>query len=367
MKTISGIARPKTLHFYPTSYFLSSVRFLTRSLLSLLRRKSELPTTILKHHSHPVNASREMSTVPPDTPRRISQVPLLIVIVVLLCIAEFNIPGGLTPRRVKQQIIAKRVAEQLDIIDENDPNHVIGGPLPIEKIHREAIVHRGVWIFALDSHLRLLLSWRAPSMKTCPMTWSPLGEHAITNETLEETAKRGLSEEARFIARPRVYPVGVPFMYEYTYSKDTPEQRIDRQWTQAYVILPRGDALDFRTLDDKEAQAQQSDGENLRYQGMSIAELVRHAVQKPEYFCNTVHARWMLQVIPLVVRTIKSRDKRLFRMHLRDEWADLVQAHAPVCCDATEHEKPIEEVKIPMCGLPCQPSTIDSSDADTHG
>lgn len=297
--------------------------------------------------------------------KRISQGALLIVTVVLLCIAEFLIPGGLTPRRVKEQILAKRVAEQLDVISAADPNVVMDGPFPIEKIHRKALVHRGVWMFALDSHLRLLLTWRAPSQKTCPMTWAPVGEHAITNETFEEAARRGIFEEARFIARPRIHPVGAPFFFHHVYRNGTAEERTDNQWTQAYVVLPRGDALDFRTLDDRDAQIGTDSVENTRYQGMSLPDVVKHAVQRPEYFCHSTQVKWMLQVIPLVIRVLKSRDKRLFRGHLRDDWANLVASGSPVCCKSSEHPKLVEDVDVASCGVPCEGHNTDSSDVDS--
>lgn len=295
---------------------------------------------------------------------RLSQAPLFIVTLILLLIAEFAIPGGMTPRRVKQQILAKRVAEQLDLISPTDPNLVLaGGPLPIDTIHRRGLVHRGVWIFALDSHLRLLLAWRAPAMKTCPMTWSTLGEHAITNETFLETTTRGLAEEARFIARPRVYSIGAPFLYHSVYQNGTDDERTDNQWTQAYVVLPRGDALDFRTLDDRDAEAEQAAGENSRYQGMPLPDVVHHAVDRPSYFCKSELSKGILSVIPLVVRVLKTNEKRLFRGYLRDDWATLVQSGFPVCCNATQHSAAVNTVNVSQCGVPCAEDTVDPSDA----
>lgn len=302
-------------------------------------------------------------------PPRIPQLALLFVTVVLLAIAELSIPGGLTPRRIKHRILSKRVAERLDLISPSDPNVIEpGGPLPIDTIHRTGRVHRGVWLFALDSHLRLLLAWRSPGSPACPLTWATLAEHAVTNESFDDAAYRGLAEEARFIARPRVHPVGTPFMYRHVQpAKHRPPRprREERQWTQAYVILPRGDAVDFRELDDHDALATQVDGELDRYQGMAIPDFVRHAVQRPSYFCHSDLARWMLSVIPLVVRVLKSHERRLFRGYLRDEWATLVASGSPVCCRASEHDIPIESVNMSVCGVPCEEGTIDPSDVAT--
>lgn len=297
------------------------------------------------------------SSIRSANPRRISQATLLIVTLILIAIAEFTIPGGLTPRRVKQQLLDKRVDEKLDIISDTDPDVVIdGGPLPIEAVHRKALVHRGSWMFALDSHLRLLLTWRAPEIKTCPMTWAPVGEHAVANETFEDAAKRGLTEEAGFIPRPRVYAIGKPFMYEYVYNEGTEDERTDKQWTQAYVVLPRGDALDFRTLADRDAQVGQQfgAGENVRYQGMSLVDVVRHAIQRPEYFCHKTQVTWMLKVLPLVVRVIQSKDQRLWRGYLRDEWEKLIESGSPVCCESEEKDLSEAEVNVTRCGVPCE-------------
>lgn len=312
----------------------------------------------------PVHEVRSISgSSQPGVPR-LSRAPLFIVTLLLLGVAEFGIPGGLTPRRRKEQILAKRVAEFLDPISATDPFEVLpGGPLPIDIVHRNGLYHRGVWLFALDSHLRLLLAWRSPSTKMCPTTWSTIGEHAIFNETLPETASRALSEEARFIVRPRVFPTGVPFLYHAVFNNGTAEQRVDNQWTQTYVVLPRGDALDFRTLDDREAQAAQAAGENSRYQGMSVPNVVHHAIDRPTYFCHSILSDWILHVIPLVVRVIKANEKRLFRLYLRDKWLALVQSGAPVCCNATQHDVPLELVNITDCGLPCNVDTYDPSDA----
>lgn len=371
MKTVSRLVPRRRVP--PLPRLLAFIRLHARSVglffSSLQRHHLPEPSPwMLDAHPSPLNARADVIMALPHadghTPRRFSQVSLLVATLILLGIAEFTIPGGLTPRREKEKILAKRVAEHLDLISPDDPNLVMpGGPLPIDKVHRQALVHRGSWMFALDSHLRLLLTWRAPAMKTCPMTWAPIGEHAIANETFEEAAKRGLSEEAGFIPRPRVYPIGAPFYYHHVYENGTKEERTDNQWTQAYVVLPRGDALDFRTLDDRDAQIGTADAENTRYQGMSLPDVVKHAIQRPEYFCHATQVKWILQVIPLVIRVLKSRDKRLFR-YLQDEWATLVESGSPVCCKESEHPKPVSEVNVSLCGVPCEVPTDDSSDGD---
>lgn len=197
------------------------------------------------------------------------------------------------------------------------------------------------------------------------MTWAPIGEHAIANETFADAARRGLAEEASFIPRPRIYAVGQPFFYHYVYNNGTEEQRTDNQWTQAYVVLPRGDALDFRTLDDRNAQIGQSNAENTRYQGMSLPDVVKHAIQRPEYFCHATQVKWILQVLPLVIRVIQSKDQRLFRGYLRGNWEQLVGSGSPVCCQKDEVSKMEAEVNVSACGVPCELPPENLSVGDT--
>lgn len=370
MKTVSRIVPGQTVPPFARLlfFFRQANRFLSNQISALRRRHSPEPSSrVLDATVSPLSALPEMSHLRSEshTPRRISQISLLAVSAVLICIAEFAIPGGLTPRREKEKILAKRVAEQLDLISPDDPNVVLpGGPIPIDRVHRQAMVHRGSWMFALDSHLRLLLTWRAPEMKTCPMTWAPVGEHAIVNETFEEAATRGLEEEAGFIPRPRIYPVGIPFYYHHVYHNGTKDERTDNQWTQAYVVLPRGDALDFRTLDDRDAQIGTADVENTRYQGMSLPDVVKHAIQRPEYFCHETQVMWILQVIPLVIRTLETYDMRLFRGYLQEEWTTLVESGSPVCCAESENLKPVPEVNVSLCGVPCEVPHHETDDDD---
>lgn len=339
-------------------------RRLTKKLYTYLA-----PVSAMHHHHRPLSASPS-SAAPPQ---RISQIPLLLVTLVLLFIAGFTLPGGLTPRRARQQTLASRAAEHLDVVTASSPHDVVSAsPLPIEDIHMNALPHKGVWLFSFDSQLRLLLSWRAPHMKTCPMSWTPLGEHTVSNETFEATAARGLYEEARFIVRPRIHPVGNPFLFVASYDNHTvvnksdptlnSDVRRDVQWTQSFLILPRGDALDFRTLDDRNAQAEQAAGENSRYQGMPIATVVKHAIERPDYFCMPLLSQWILKTIPIVVKGIKQNEKRLFKSFLKEEWVQLVESGSPVCCDPSQHDLPFTQVNISMCGVACDAGTTDPSD-----
>lgn len=186
----------------------------------------------------------------------------------MLLIAEFSIPGGMAPHRAKQKNLAKRVGDHLDLKSRTDPSEVVsGGKIPIDTIHRNRFVHRAVWIFALDSQLRQLLAWRAPEMRTCAMTWSAIGEDAITKKTYIESVTRELTGEARVIALRREFQVEGPFLYHYVYKNGNADERIDNNRKQAFVILPRDDAIHFRMWDSGDAEAEKAVHEYSGHQG----------------------------------------------------------------------------------------------------
>eukprot|EP00242_Pyramimonas_sp_CCMP2087_P010779 CAMPEP_0198197650 /NCGR_PEP_ID=MMETSP1445-20131203/1215_1 /TAXON_ID=36898 /ORGANISM="Pyramimonas sp., Strain CCMP2087" /LENGTH=170 /DNA_ID=CAMNT_0043866985 /DNA_START=358 /DNA_END=870 /DNA_ORIENTATION=+ len=99
-------------------------------------------------------------------------------------------------------------------------------------------------IFVLNAQHELVLLKRAPGMKTCPGTWSVVGEHAAPNEEFAETAFRGLREEL-FLNETEVklYPVWTgPLHLRIHYDN----QRLDNQWTMFYyTILPARKVISF--------------------------------------------------------------------------------------------------------------------------
>merc|ERR1712196_464674 len=56
-------------------------------------------------------------------------------------------------------------------------------------------VHKGTWTFVVDASQRILMLKRGPHLKTCPNAWGVLGEHSTPNESYEQAALRGISEE----------------------------------------------------------------------------------------------------------------------------------------------------------------------------
>jgi isopentenyldiphosphate isomerase len=75
-----------------------------------------------------------------------------------------------------------------------------GKIVPIGDAHGPGLLHRGLWLAVLrkgmdDSKHEIYLLKRAPSLKTCPGVWGPVGEHSNSGESWEETARRAMREE----------------------------------------------------------------------------------------------------------------------------------------------------------------------------
>eukprot|EP00927_Polykrikos_kofoidii_P068495 TRINITY_DN63863_c0_g1_i1.p1 TRINITY_DN63863_c0_g1~~TRINITY_DN63863_c0_g1_i1.p1 ORF type:complete len:288 (-),score=32.16 TRINITY_DN63863_c0_g1_i1:25-888(-) len=67
--------------------------------------------------------------------------------------------------------------------------------LPIDRVHREGLVHTGSWISVTDpTGTVILLLKRGPMRFTCPNTWELVGEHSQRDEKPEQTARRAISE-----------------------------------------------------------------------------------------------------------------------------------------------------------------------------
>lgn len=81
--------------------------------------------------------------------------------------------------------------------------------VPIHDAHSQGWLHRGIWlavlrhaaadnnnhdIFKANTYQMLLLK-RAPTLATCPNSWSLVGEHSDAGETWMQTARRALVEE----------------------------------------------------------------------------------------------------------------------------------------------------------------------------
>lgn len=287
---------------------------------------------------------------------------LLLAVLLTIYIAGIKIFGRLEWCRGKGEAL-KTSTEYLDVVSSTDPDKVLSGqPLPIESIHRNGLFHRGVWLFILDSRLHLLLARRASFMKTCPSTWSTLGEHVSHNESFLHAANRGLSEEVPFFVQTQLFRVGIPFSFHAVYENGTAEQRIDNQWTQAYVLISKNSSLNFNAFRATNAYTDIL-GENSRFQGMTLPDVIKNAMYRPSFFCNTFLSQWILRLIPSIVHVIRTNEEYIFGLHLRDRWSDLIASGAHICCNASQHRVPVEHLNIAQCGLQCTSTTYDPLDA----
>lgn len=108
----------------------------------------------------------------------------------------------------------------------------------LDAVHRLGLPHRGAWVFVVDetTHAMLLLR-RAPHARTCPNTWSIVGEHNKPGETYEQAARRGAAEElgwsAAAVASMKLSLLGPTTFFKTAYER---AHRTDRQHS-AYALL----------------------------------------------------------------------------------------------------------------------------------
>ena len=82
-----------------------------------------------------------------------------------------------------------------------DPSTLVPkGTYTIDVAHRRGLLHTGHVLYIMDADGKILFLQRSASVKTCPGTWSILGEHANAGEDARETVVRGVEEELGFIA-----------------------------------------------------------------------------------------------------------------------------------------------------------------------
>ncbi|KAK3282134.1 hypothetical protein CYMTET_10108 [Cymbomonas tetramitiformis] len=67
-------------------------------------------------------------------------------------------------------------------------------------------------------------------MKTCPGTWSPVGEHSHPLERYRDTAARGLKEEI-YVESPELQPIWKDAIFIHIRYGDG---RVDYQWTKFF-------------------------------------------------------------------------------------------------------------------------------------
>ncbi|KAK3248650.1 hypothetical protein CYMTET_41889 [Cymbomonas tetramitiformis] len=101
----------------------------------------------------------------------------------------------------------------------------------MDAVHRRGLPHRGAAVLVVNRQLEVLLLKRSPDMKTCPGTWSTLGEHSHPGESYEATALRGLAEEINVEGSTQLHEVWNTSIYEHLEFADG---RIDNVWLKWY-------------------------------------------------------------------------------------------------------------------------------------
>jgi hypothetical protein len=254
--------------------------------------------------------------------------------------------------------------EMLDAYARDTPRPVGGEVLHIGDIHRGGISHAGVWIFAFDGSLNLLLARRSPTLRTCPGMWLILGEHLSAGENAPQAAARCLREEAAFIQGAELKPAGRYFRFYHRYEDAA--GRVDLQWTKSFVALPRSASTRFTGISESSLKgwchrralklwrcvAGFSPDENGGYRGIGLPDLVKSLVGDKEAFCNPEQRIWTLRAVSAVACVLREQLPELYKKHLELPWEDLIKHGYPVCCAATA-DVAAAEMDLSLCGQPC--------------
>jgi isopentenyldiphosphate isomerase len=111
--------------------------------------------------------------------------------------------------------------------------------VPIDIVHRQGLVHTGMWMYVVDSQNSILVMKRGPQLITCPNMWSLVGEHTLGMESPVDTVLRGIQEELgsdiiSYISFMKPLTL-LPLYYLRDYGPSN-GNRIDRQVTWSYWV-----------------------------------------------------------------------------------------------------------------------------------
>ena len=139
------------------------------------------------------------------------------------------------------------------------------GTATIEFAHRHGLAHRGLWVFVVDAALSVLMLRRSPRVKTCPNTWSAVGEHLLPGEHERAGVYRAMVEELGL--SPSWVNAHLSGMRNLTRHHvwehhAHPDGRVDREWSAlwgvwlsmpafAVPLILDADARDHRWIDLK--------------------------------------------------------------------------------------------------------------------
>lgn len=169
----------------------------------------------------------------------------------------------------------------------------LGLAVPIGEAHSRGLLHRGVWIFVLDSRRRVLMLRRSPSTVTCPSAWSLVGEHSERAEPWAATARRALVEElgvpSAIVASIEVVQLGAPVLFSCDYAREGgwltggPKSKRDLQATALLAVTLSAGVERELTFDEDVAD----------HRWLSLSALTRlafsheaHAAHAELQFCN---------------------------------------------------------------------------------
>ena len=125
---------------------------------------------------------------------------------------------------------------ELEMIDISTDGHLGKNPAEvagIDRAHRQAIRHRGVWVFIVNENKHLLFAKRSEHSITCPNAWSVIGEHCHFGESYYHCAQRCIEEELDIHHSDSLMPMeNGPVLVHLNYG-----DRIDKQWTQVFLAV----------------------------------------------------------------------------------------------------------------------------------
>ena len=124
----------------------------------------------------------------------------------------------------------------IDYIDLSDKGEIGNTPESVDTVHRNGLLHRGVWIILLDNKKKhILFTRRSNNTVTCKNSWTILGEHTKIKETYIEAAIRGMKEELELDQSDfkSIDELGKGIeLIQILYNSD----RLDKQWTKTFVF-----------------------------------------------------------------------------------------------------------------------------------